>query len=87
MIKWFLAASVAACSPAYAALTCFEAVQAAKDLAGAGYNITFGDASGEVVFFLLEKEDGWIMVMLKDGAMCPIAGGVLGVHSTLPPNI
>lgn len=82
-------ALVAGCHavPAAAQQRCYDAVQAIEYLNSKGYDISFGDASGEWKFFMVEDGmGGWVMFALKDDKMCPIASGNFGVHSPKPPN-
>ena len=66
---------------------CMDANKALEAMSSNGYEITFGDKSGEWSVFMAEDGNGrWVLFAVKDDALCPIAAGSNGTHAPVKPN-
>lgn len=66
---------------------CFPAAQAAQELDAAGFEITFGDTSNEYPVFMAENGKGaWVVFVMSEKVLCPLAAGEMGIHVPKPPN-
>ena len=80
--------AVSQCTPVAAHdQECFPAAKAAQEIAAAGFEITFGDNSAEYPVFMAENGKGaWVMFVVSDKVLCPLAAGEMGIHVPKPPN-
>lgn len=87
MLKYALTAAAIVFSAPVTAQECIAALPEISTLAENGFTITFGDTSGEWAMFMAEDgKGGWVVFELKDDILCPVASGVNGIHTPMPPN-
>ena len=87
MLKYALTAASIVFAAPVVAQECIAALPAISTLAENGFSITFGDTSGEWALFMAEDgKGGWVVFALKDDILCPVASGVNGIHTPMPPN-
>lgn len=85
MIKLAALALVASCSPALA--ECFPVADAIANMHANGYDITYGDTTGQYPLFIAEDgKGGWVVFAIVGETLCPVIGGSGGVPVMREPN-